>query len=171
MPNHATHWTASERAFAHCFAAGDRERWTEREAVGTRWEEADMTNLPVYVTTSGIIFGFLFAGFWWVLNRELKFDESKRHFKLSFIVLLIAMGLLALFGIVRPLYLLAAAEPVLKTSFKGIVAALIGVFGYMFAELGHYSVFQRAKYITVTEWLFSALAVAAIVVFALLFRF
>ena len=130
-----------------------------------------MTNLPVYITTSGIIFGFLFAGFWWVLSRELEFDKSERHFKVSFIVLLVAMVLLALFGIVRPLYLLAVAEPVLETSFKGIVAALIGVFGYMLAELGHYRVFQRAKYITAAEWAFSALAVAAIVAFALLFRF
>ena len=130
-----------------------------------------MGDLAVTITASGVLFGFFFAGFWWALNRELKFEEDERHFKLSLVVLLLAMAVLAIFGIVRPLYLLAKAAPVLQPSFKGVACSLVGVFGYMLAELGHYRVFQRPKYITAMEWLFSCLAVGAMLLFAVLFTF
>ncbi len=38
-----------------------------------------------------ILIGFLFAGFWWTLNRELTFKAEDRHFKLGIGLLLVAM--------------------------------------------------------------------------------
>ena len=55
------------------------------------------------LTVSSILFGFLFAGFWWSLNRELKFPPTERHFKLSYALLVLGMGILGYFGIIAPL--------------------------------------------------------------------
>ena len=41
-----------------------------------------------------ILLGFLFAGFWWTLNRELTFKVEDRHFKLGIGLLLVAMVML-----------------------------------------------------------------------------
>jgi len=120
-------------------------------------------HLPVTITASGVLFGFLFAGFWWALNRELTFEKAERHFKLSFALLLFGMAVLAVFGIVCPMRLLATTNPSLQPSFKGLLIALIAVFGYMLAELGHYSVFQRPKYVTPAERIIFCITIIAIV--------
>jgi hypothetical protein len=33
------------------------------------------------LTVSGLLFGFLFTAFWWILNRDLRFKPENRHFK------------------------------------------------------------------------------------------
>ena len=48
--------------------------------------------LPV----SSILLGFLFAGFWWTLNRELTFKAEERHFKLGIGLQLVGMVMLAI---------------------------------------------------------------------------
>ena len=55
------------------------------------------------LTVSGVLSGFLFAGFWWSLSREPAFDAGQRHFKLGYLLLLVSMALVAAFGIVIPL--------------------------------------------------------------------
>lgn len=40
-------------------------------------DETSRANL----TVSGVLFGFFFAAFWWILNRELTFEKEERHFK------------------------------------------------------------------------------------------
>ena len=120
--------------------------------------------LPV----ASILFGFLFAAFWWSLNRELTFHEDDRHFKLAYLLLLLSMLLLGYFGIVLPLQSLALADTSLLSSLRGIVLALLGVFGYMLTELGHYKIYQKPKYMrdpekvlfAVTLLLITGLAVA-----------
>jgi hypothetical protein len=120
------------------------------------------------LTVSGILFGFLFAGFWWSLNRELSFDPDQRHFKFGHFLLVLTMGLLGYFGMVKPLNALASADPSLTASYRGIVLALIGVFGYMLTEFGHYYIFQRPKYVTGIERLAFALTLLIIVALALI---
>jgi hypothetical protein len=39
-----------------------------------------------------ILLGFLFAGFWWTLNRELTFKAEDRHFKLGIGLFLVGDG-------------------------------------------------------------------------------
>lgn len=107
-----------------------------------------------YITIAGLLFGFLFAGFWWALNRELTFEPGQRHFKLGYALLLLSMGILAVFGILAPLAKMSSGDPDLVAPFRATVLAIIGVFGYMLTELGHYSVFQRPKYTTWQEHLF-----------------
>ena len=80
------------------------------------------------LTVSGVLFGFFFAAFWWVLNRELTFKEEERHFKPATGVLMVSMALLATFGIVIPLHRAAQANSALLTSYHGILLALIAVY-------------------------------------------
>jgi hypothetical protein len=49
------------------------------ERIDRRWTRADRQrrSLPV----CSILLGFLFAGFWGTLNRELSFKAEDRHFK------------------------------------------------------------------------------------------
>lgn len=125
-----------------------------------------MNQLPTILTVSGILFGFLFAGFWWSLNRELTFDTDQRHFKFGYALLLLSMALLGYFGIIDPLRKLASLDPTLIPSYRGIVLALVGIYGYMLTEFGHYGIFQRPKYITVYEWITALLTLLVIIVFA-----
>jgi len=119
--------------------------------------------IAAILTISGILFGFLFAGFWWALNRELSFkDEEARHFTLGAGMLISSMLVLATFGIVLPLREIALTNPGLWWSYRGVVIALVGVFGYMLVELGHYSVFQVPKYVTKTEWIFFVLTLVVV---------
>ena len=114
------------------------------------------------LTVSAILFGFLFAGFWWTLNREVSFeDETKRHFKLGTGMLLASMGVLGVFGIILPLREISQSNPSLVLSYRGIVIAFIGIFGYMLVELGHYSVYQAPQYITRSEGVLFVLTVVA----------
>ena len=116
------------------------------------------------VTASSILFGFLFAGFWWALDRELKFEEKNRHFKLGYLLLFVTMAALAVFGVLCPLRSLTAANPGLARPFGGVVVAVIGVFGYMLTEFGHYGIFQKPKYTTKLEWAFFGLTIGAMIV-------
>ena len=129
-------------------------------------ETTASSQLTTVLTVSGILFGFLFAGFWWSLNRELTFKPNERHFKFGYALLLLSMVLLGYFGIITPLRKLANADPSLTGSYRGVMLAVIGVFGYMLTEFGHYSIFQRPKYTTVAEWVFFVLTLMAIVIFA-----
>jgi hypothetical protein len=107
--------------------------------------------MQIVVTASSVLFGFLFAGYWWSLNRELKFIPAQRHFKFGYILLIVSMALLAVFGILLPLRVAAQENPAISGSFAGITLAMIGIFGYMLMEFAHYSVFQKQKYITTFE--------------------
>jgi hypothetical protein len=120
--------------------------------------------LPV----SSILLGFLFAGFWWTLNRELTFKPEERHFKLGIGLQLVGMVMLALFGVVLPLRALAYANPGLLLDYRGVVLALIVIFGYMLTDLGHYGVFKWPKYTTRPEKLLCAGTL--LVVFALILK-
>lgn len=106
------------------------------------------------LTAASVLFGFLFAGFWWALNRELTFEPSQRHFKPGYLLLLGTMAVLAIFGMLVPLRDVATANPAARTMFYGVSLAVIGVFGYMLTELGHYGIFRRPKYTTWQEQLF-----------------
>lgn len=88
--------------------------------------------LPV----SSILLGFLFAGFWWTLNRELTFKEEERHFKLGIALQLLGMVMLAIFGVVLPMRAIAYANREYLLDYRGVVLALIVVFGYMLTDLG-----------------------------------
>ncbi len=121
------------------------------------------TTLPV----SSILLGFLFAGFWWTLNRELTFKPEDRHFKLGIGLQLVGMAMLAVFGVVLPMRAIAYANRQLLLDYRGVVLALIVIFGYMLTDLGHYGVFKWPKYETRPEqFLFAAtlLAVFALIV-------
>lgn len=97
----------------------------------------------VFFTAATVLFGFLFAGFWWSLNRELTFKPQERHFKFGYALLLISMAVVAVFGIIVPLRRALAENPIMLPTYRGLVIAFVAVFGYMLTELGHYSIFQR----------------------------
>jgi len=119
------------------------------------------------LSVSGVLFGFFFAGFWWSLNRELEFEPGSRHFKPSYALLLLSMGLLAYFGIVKPLESLTINRPSLAWSCRGVVLAIIGILGYMTTELGHYDVFQLPKYTTRIERIVFAVTLIGMVALAI----
>ena len=120
------------------------------------------------LTVSGLLFGFLFAAFWWVLDRELSFkNPALRHFKLATGVLLAAMLLLGAFGIITPLQQAANANPALVPSYRGVLLAFVAIYGYMLIELGHYHVYQLPKYTTRSERVFFILTVVVILALAL----
>ena len=123
-----------------------------------QFDSAARAALPV----SSILLGFLFAGFWWTLNRELTFKVEDRHFKLGIGLLLVAMVMLALFGVVLPLRALAYANPGSLLDYRGVVLALITVFGYMLTDMGHYGVFKFPKYRTKPERVFFALTLLTV---------
>lgn len=107
------------------------------------------------LTVSGVLFGFFFAAFWWLLDRELAFKPDERHFKPATGVLMASMALLAVFGIIVPLRHAASMSPAVVPSYRGILLALVAIYGYMLIELGHYGIYQRPKYTTRSEKLFS----------------
>jgi hypothetical protein len=98
------------------------------------------------VTVSSILFGFLFAGFWWALDRELKFPPDQRHFKPAYGLLLGTMAVVAVFGVFLPLCAMSKGNTDLRLPVAGVAAGIIGVFGYMLTELGHYSVYRKPLY-------------------------
>lgn len=123
------------------------------------------------VTVSSILFGFLFAGFWWALDRELKFPPEQRHFKPAYALLLGTMGMVAVFGIFLPLHAMTAINNELKLPVAGVATGIVGVFGYMLTELGHYSVFRKPLYSGPFEWFFfMATIVGMLAAFAWVFR-
>lgn len=106
------------------------------------------------LTAASLLFGFLFAGFWWALDRELKFPPGQRHFKPGYALILLTMALVAVFGILIPLWRLSVGSQGYTLAFRASVLAMVGVFGYMLTEFGHYSIFQRPQYTTWQEHLF-----------------
>jgi hypothetical protein len=108
----------------------------------------------VIVTAATVLFGFLFAGYWWALNRELRFKPEQRHFKYGYALLLLSMALLSVFGILQPLGNIAKQSLELRWPYRASVLVIIGVFGYMLTEFGHYRIFQTPKYTTWQEHLF-----------------
>jgi hypothetical protein len=89
------------------------------------------------LTVSGLLFGFLFTAFWWILNRDLRFKPENRHFKPATGMLITSLVLLGVFGIVAPLKQAAKANPALLWSYRGVLLALLSVLGYMLTDLGH----------------------------------
>ena len=122
-----------------------------------------MNPVSLTVTAASLLFGFLFSGFWWALDRELKFKAEERHFKYGYVLLLGTMVVVAGLGIIRPLHTLASNDPNLSTAYVGVLIAFIGVFGYMLTELGHYSIYQKPKYATRSELVFFWLTVMGMV--------
>jgi hypothetical protein len=122
-------------------------------------------SIQAILTVSSILFGFLFAGFWWALNREITFQPAQRHFKPGTGMLFVSMVLIATFGIILPLRIIAYAQPLLLISYRGILLGFVVVFGYMLTELGHYSMFQFPKYTTRSEWIWVGCTLLLIAVF------
>ena len=109
------------------------------------------------VAAAAVLFGFLFAGFWWSLNRELTFNAQDRHFKPGYALLFASVALVGYFGLIAPLREAAQVQPVLKHTYYGVTLGIVAVIGYMLTEFAHYSIFQRPKYTTPLEWAFAAL--------------
>ena len=116
------------------------------------------------ITAASILFGFLFAGFWWALDRELKFPPEERHFKLAYGLILATMILIAVFGVLIPLRSMTEDTPSLRTPVAGIAAGLAGVFGYMLTELAHYGIYRRPIYYGRYEWFFFLITIIAMAV-------
>jgi hypothetical protein len=116
-----------------------------------------METIQSVVTASTLLLGFLFAGFWWAIDRELKFPPEERHFKLGYALLFLTLIALAVFGIAMPLRAAALRLPLEPFVYIGLGGALIGVIGYMLTEFGHYRVFQVPKYVTRSELFFFVL--------------
>lgn len=108
-------------------------------------------SIGLTVTASSILFGFLFSGFWWALNRELEFKEQDRHFQPGYLLLFLTMAVLAWFGILRPLRAAASGATLPPNTLWGLTAAIVGMFGYMLTAFAHYSIFQKPKYKTSLE--------------------
>jgi hypothetical protein len=106
------------------------------------------------VAAAAVLFGFLFAGFWWSLNREVGFDEEDRHFKPGYALLFASIAFVGYFGLVEPLRAAADANASLKTTYYGVALGIVAVIGYMLTEFAHYRIFQRPKYTTPLEWTF-----------------
>lgn len=108
-------------------------------------------SIGITVTASSILFGFLFSGFWWSLNRELQFEEGQRHFQPVYLLLFLTMAVLALFGILRPLKAAINGTSLPPNTLLGLATAFIGIFGFMLTAFAHYSIFQKPKYKTSLE--------------------
>jgi hypothetical protein len=119
-----------------------------------------MDPVSLTVTAASLLFGFLFAGYWWALDRELKFKAEDRHFKYGYALLLGTMAVVAGLGILRPLRTMASKDASLSTAYAGVLIAFVGVFGYMLTEFGHYGIYQKPKYATPSELVFFWLTVA-----------
>ena len=113
-----------------------------------------MSPFSVGITAAAILLGFLFAGFWWSLDREIGFPQGQRHFKPGYALLLLSIALVGYFGLIAPLRLAARAEPTLRLPYWGVTLGLIAVLGYMLTEYAHYSIFRKPIYSTKLEWLF-----------------
>jgi hypothetical protein len=126
----------------------------EPSASSQRLASSNLMRPDVFVTAATVLFGFLFAGYWWALNRELRFKPEQRHFKYGYALLLMSMAVLSVFGIIQPLRNTAMQNAELLWPYRASVLVIIGVFGYMLTEFGHYQVFQAPKYTTWQEHLF-----------------
>jgi hypothetical protein len=121
--------------------------------------------IQAFLTVASILFGFLFAGFRWVIDREIDFDEKDRHFKLGTGMLVAGLFLVGIFGIILPLRAIAQSDTTLRLCYRGIVIAFVVIYGYVLAELGHYSVYQWPKYVTRSEWFCTSAASLTVILF------
>ena len=118
------------------------------------------------ISAAAILVGFLFAGFWWSLDRELNFKTEGRHFKPAYALLLLSIAFVGYFGLVVPLRE-ASRSPqyaYLKTTYFGVTLGLVAVLGYMLTEFAHYRIFQRLKYSTPLEWVFFIVTIGALLI-------
>lgn len=112
------------------------------------------SSLASGLAAAAILFGFLFTGFWWSLDRELKFNPSQRHFKPGYLLLFASVAFVGYLGLVAPLRDASRSMPELTDPYHGVSLGVIAVLGYMLTEFAHYSIFQRTKYTTRLEWIF-----------------
>jgi hypothetical protein len=118
------------------------------------------------VGAAAVLFGFLFAGFWWSLNRELTFKPEQRHFKPGYALLFLGIAFVGYFGLIVPLRE-ASRLPTygyLRSTYYGVTLGVIAVLGYMLTEFAHYRIFQRLKYSTPLEWVFFLITMVVLLV-------
>ena len=108
------------------------------------------------ISAAAILFGFLSAGFWWSLNRELGFKPKQRHFKPGYALLILSIAFVGYFGMIVPLREASqlSTHGYLKTTYYGVTLGVVTVLGYMLTEFAHYRIFQRLKYSEPLEWVF-----------------
>jgi len=121
------------------------------------------------IAAAAVLFGFLFAGFWWSLNRELTFEPPERHFKPGYALLFASVALIGYFGLISPLREAAKVQPILKHTYYGVTLGIVAVVGYMLTEFAHYSIFQPPKYTTPLEWVFAAATIVGLGLLGLFF--
>jgi energy-coupling factor transporter transmembrane protein EcfT len=80
------------------------------------------------------------------LNWEFSFKAEDRHFRPGIALLLLAMVILGVFGVVLPIRKIAFRNPAFLLGYRGVVLALIAVFGYVLTDMGHYGLFKLPKY-------------------------
>src|SRR5215469_16427434 len=85
-----------------------------------RWAVQFGDSVRATLPVSSILLGFLFAGFWWTLNRELTFKAEERHFKLGIGLQLIGMVMLAVFGVVLPMRGIAYSNRGFLLDYRGV---------------------------------------------------
>jgi hypothetical protein len=66
------------------------------------------------------------------------------------------MVMLGVFGVVLPIRQIAFRNPAFLLGYRGVVLALITVFGYMLTDMGHYGLFKLPKYRTNSEGILAA---------------
>jgi len=116
------------------------------------------------ISAAAILFGFLTAGFWWSLDRELSFKPEERHFKPGYALLFVSIAFVGYFGLVVPLREASRLPEYasLNTTYYGVTLGIIAVLGYMLTEFAHYRIFQRLKYSTPSEWVFFLVTIGAL---------
>src|SRR6266436_291221 len=116
------------------------------------------------VSAAAVLFGFLFAGFWWSLSRELTFEANQRHFKPGYVLLFLSIAFVGYFGLIVP-FRAASHLPTyayLGRPYYGVPLGVISLVGYMLTEFAHYRIFQRLKYSTSLEWVFFCITVVVL---------
>jgi hypothetical protein len=116
------------------------------------------------ISAAAVLFGFLFAGFWWSLNRELTFKPEQRHFKPGYALLFLSLAFVGYFGLIVPLREASRLYGHLKTTYYGVTKGVVAVLGYMLTEFAHYSIFQRLKYSTYSEWVLFLVTIGVLLV-------
>lgn len=116
------------------------------------------------ISAAAVLFGFLFAGFWWSLNRELTFKPEQRHFKPGYALLFLSLVFVGYFGLIVPLREASRLYGHLKTTYYGVTLSVVAVLGYMLTEFAHYSIFQRLKYSTPLEWVLFLVTIGVLLV-------
>ena len=118
------------------------------------------------VSAAAVLFGFLFSGFWWSLNRELKFNPAQRHFKPGYALLFLSIAFVGYFGLIVPLREASRIpnQGYLKSTYYGVTLGVVALLGYMLTEFAHYSIFQRLKYSTPLEWVFFVVTIIVLLV-------